>query len=94
MESAMHQGRKLSFVGSDADEGPPAMRITTLVLQSEVIGDGDFSLEVAKTLREIATMIETGRACRTESDVYRRPRGTIATIMGASWDGEYAPRSM
>lgn len=55
-------------------------RRVVLSVENEQIGDGYFGAEVAKTLREIASMIDAGTAGRHANEAYRGVRGTLVLM--------------
>lgn len=55
-------------------------RRVVLSIENDQIGDGAFCSEVAKTLREIADIIDAGTAGRHANEAYRGERGTLALM--------------
>ncbi len=70
----------------------PYSRIQIIHLQNDVIGDGIFIYEVAKTLREYADMLENNLGGREHVEIYNGPRGTKLTAIGVTWYGEQIPQ--
>ena len=69
----------------------PYSRIAVLYLQNDVISDGYFTPEIARTLREYAEMIDKNEAGREHVEVYSGPRGTRLIVTGATRNGEQIP---
>lgn len=66
-------------------------RKVTIDIESDGIGDRAFSPEVAKTLREIADLMDRGEAGRHAKEVYLGARGTLAVITAADVAGVCIP---
>lgn len=66
-------------------------RKITIDIESDAIGDRYFTPELARTLREIADLMEKDEAGRFEREVYRGPSGTLAVITATDVCGVCIP---
>ncbi len=69
----------------------PLIRTECIHLENDTIGDGYFVLEVAKTLRQYADMLESGKAGHREVDTFVSPGGTRLFAIGAAWSRRNIP---
>lgn len=66
-------------------------RRIVVAIENDVIEDGYFTPEVAKTLRAIADLIDADLAGRNTCEVYRSPAGTRATMTAENITGVCIP---
>lgn len=69
----------------DTDMYSPLIRTVWIHLENDKIGDDFFTLEVAKTLRLYADMLESGKAGNTEVDKFVSPGDTRLFSIGVAW---------